>query len=71
MSNSEHLVFETDGTRYDLVLVDDPYGGVLVIWPSTGYLWRWYNGDYLKSLSKNTNDYDAINIFKFLEHGDR
>ena len=67
MSNSEHLVFETDGTRYDLVLVDDPYGGVLVIWRSTGYLWRWYNGDYLKSLSKNTNDHDAINIFKYLE----
>ena len=71
MSNSEHLVFQTDGTRYDLVLVDDPYGGVLVIWPSTGYLWRWYAGDYLKPLSKDTNKHDANNIFKFLEHGDR
>ena len=37
---SEHIVFETDGTRYDLVLTDDPYGGVLVIWPATGYVWR-------------------------------
>ena len=64
---SEHIVFETDGTRYDLVLTDDPYGGVLVIWPATGYLWRWHPGDRLKALSKLCNDHDAINIYKYLE----
>ena len=25
--NAEHIHFEDDGTNYDLVLVDDPYGG--------------------------------------------
>lgn len=63
----EHLVFQADGTRYDLILVDDPYGGVVVVWTSTGYLWRWYQGDYLKPLSKDFNKYDAINIWNYLE----
>jgi hypothetical protein len=61
-----HIIFEEEGTRYDLVLTNDPYGGVLVIWPSTGYLWRWYVGDYLKPLSK-VNDHDGKNIFNYLE----
>ena len=38
--NCEHLIFQTDGTRYDLVLTDDPYGGVIVAWTRTGYLLR-------------------------------
>ncbi len=63
----EHLVFQADGTRYDLILVDDPYGGVVVVWTSTGYLWRWYKEDYLKPLSKDCNKYDAINIWNYLE----
>ena len=63
----EHLVFQDDGTRYDLVLVDDPYGGVIVVWTSTGYLWRWDQGDRLKPLSKDTNEHDAYNIFHYLE----
>ena len=62
-----HIVFETDGTRYDLVLTNDPHGGVLVIWPATGYLWRWYPGDYLKALSNICNDHDGINIYRYLE----
>ena len=65
--NSEQVIFEADGTRYDLVLCDDPYGGILVIWPDTGYLWRWHEGDRMKDLSRNVNDHDAINIFTFLE----
>lgn len=65
--NSEHLIFQADGTRYDLVLVDDPYGGVLVAWPATGYLWRWYPGDRLKPLSSNCNQFDGENIHAFLE----
>lgn len=62
-----HLVFETDGTCYDLVLTNDPYGGVLVIWPATGYLWRWHPRDRLKSLNNNNNPHDGDNIFNYLE----
>ena len=65
--NSEHLIFQTDGTRYDLVLVDDPYGGVIVVWTSTGYLWRWYPEDRMKPLNRNSNKHDAQNIFHYLE----
>lgn len=62
-----HYEFQTDGTRYDLVLVDDPYGGIIVAWTSTGYLWRYYEGDYLKPLSNDYNPHDAKNIFDWLE----
>jgi len=65
--NSEHLIFQADGTRYDLVLVDDPYGGVIVVWTSTGYMWRWYQGDYMKRLSKEVNKFDEHNIWQHLE----
>ncbi len=65
--NAEHLIFQTDGTRYDLVLVDAPYGGVIVVWESPGYLWRWDEGDRMKPLNKDSNPHDAQNIFNFLE----
>jgi hypothetical protein len=65
--NPSHMIFESDGTRYDLVLVNDPYGGVLVAWPATGYLYRWHTGDRLKSLTKNDNPFDRTNIFVYLE----
>ena len=65
--NPTHLMFDRDGTCYDLVLVNDPYGGVLVVWPATGYLWRWHAGDRLKQLSPKCNSYDAENIYRFLE----
>lgn len=64
--NPTHMVFEADGTRYDLVLVNDPYGGVLVAWPATGYLWRWHPGDRIKPLGE-CNEYDAHAIFCYLE----
>lgn len=35
-----------DGTFYSLVLTVDPYGGILVVWPSTGEVWRYYPADY-------------------------
>ena len=61
-----HVVFEAEGTRYDLVMTNDPYGGVLVVWPQGKQFWRWHPGDYLKSLSK-CNEHDAHNIFEYLE----
>ena len=64
--NPTHMVFEADGTRYDLILVNDPYGGVLVAWPATGYLWRWHPSDRLKPLG-TCNAHDGKNIFAYLE----
>lgn len=65
----EHVIFQTDGTRYDLTLVHDPYGGIIVIWTTMGYVWRWYEEDYLKDLTRaaHTNNHDAKNIFDYLE----
>ena len=63
---NEHIIFEMEGTRYDLVLVSDPYGGILVIWPQGKQFWRWYRGDYLKVLCK-CNSNDTHNIFTYLE----
>ena len=62
-----HMVFDMDGTCYDLVLTNDPYGGVLVIWPATGYLWRWFPGKEIKTLTTNANPFDRDNIFNYLE----
>jgi hypothetical protein len=77
MSSTYHLEFEAEGTRYDLVLVMDPYGGWLVVWSVMGWVMRYYesslldscarkNGE-LKPLTKNINKYDLKNIEKFLQ----
>lgn len=63
---NEHLIFEAGGTRYDLVLVSDPYGGILVAWPATGQLWRYHRDDRLKPLGDN-NEFDTIAIYDFLQ----
>ena len=66
---ARHVEFQADGTRYDLHLVEDVYGGTIVAWTSTGMMWRFYTNPYeIKALSKNCNDHDAINIFRYLEH---
>jgi hypothetical protein len=31
-----------NGTRYDLIAMLDPYGGVLIAWSITGWLYRYY-----------------------------
>ena len=63
---NEHLIFDAGGTRYDLVLVSDPYGGILVAWPATGQLWRYHRDDRLKPLGDN-NEFDTIAIYNFLQ----
>ena len=55
-----------DGTRYNLVTVDDPHGGVLVICNNSS-LWRYYQDDYLKFLCGNENEYTRRAIFNHLE----
>ena len=67
LHDPSHIVFESGGSGYDLVLTNDPYGGVLVIWPATGYLWRWFPGERLATLTTNANPYDRDNIFRWLE----
>ena len=62
----EHIVFEFQGTRFDLVLTHDPYGGVLVIWPQGRQFWRYHAGDRLKPLM-SCCPHDTQIIFNFLE----
>lgn len=54
-----------NGTRYHLTLIEDPNGGVLVIWP-TQSTHRWYpKYGELKFLHGKLNTYDseAIQIY--------
>jgi len=55
-----------DGTRYNLVTVDDPHGGLLVICNSNS-LWRYHAGDQLKHLCGNSNIYTCKAIWEYLE----
>ena len=55
-----------DGTRYNLVTVDDPHGGVLVICNNSS-LWRYHQGDTLKFLCGNENEYTRRAIWNHLE----
>ena len=55
-----------NGTRYSLTLVNDPNGGILVIWP-TQATYRYYAGDYLKFLHGNNNEFDRLAIWDYLE----
>ena len=55
-----------NGSRYCLTLVNDEYGGILVIWPTVA-TYRYYAGDYLKFLHGNKNEVDRLAIFDYLE----
>ena len=55
-----------DGTRYDFVTCDDPYGGVLVIWPGHS-TWRWYKDDYLKFLHGQECEYARTAMYNHLQ----
>ena len=55
-----------NGTRYEITMVDDPHGGVLVVWP-TQATYRWYPGyGELKHLHGNLNIYDMQAIQEYL-----
>jgi len=62
-----HVIFEADGTKYDLVMTNDPYGGVLVVWPQGRQFWRWHVNDRLKPMMPMCNEHDGQNIFEYLE----
>jgi hypothetical protein len=59
-----------DGTRYNLVTVDDPHGGLLVICNNSS-LWRYHQGDILKFLCGNENEYTRRAIWNHLEEESR
>tara|TARA_R110000803_G_C11980929_1_gene320741 strand:+ start:422 stop:721 length:300 start_codon:yes stop_codon:yes gene_type:complete len=59
-----------DGTRYNLVTVDDPHGGVLVICNNSS-VWRYHAGDVLKFLCGNENEYTRVAIWNHLEAEDK
>jgi len=66
LSGCHYDVSPGDGTRYDFVTVDDPYGGVLVIWPGQS-TWRWYPDDYLKFLHGTECEYARKAIYEHLQ----
>jgi len=71
-----HVVFEPrqrTGSRYDLVMVHDPYGGQLVIWPGV-CTWRYYSPRYcrqsegeLKFLHGTFNAVDTLAVREYLD----
>jgi hypothetical protein len=69
-----HIVFEprnANGSRYDLVAVPDPYGGILIIWPGV-CTWRYhasgrgYEGE-LKFLHGKHNTVDTLAVREHLD----
>ena len=55
-----------DGTCYDIVCVNDPHGGVLVIWP--GHVtYRYHRGDRLKHLHGDKNKFTDEAIKNFMD----
>jgi len=58
-----------NGTRYDLLCTPDPYGGWLIVWPSQGWVWRWFPGYMeLKELSKDMNSHDTLGVESVLKY---
>ena len=60
-----------NGTRYEVTLVDDPHGGVLVVWP-TQATYRWFpdsvswDPNNLDFLHGKKNEYDRKAIQDYL-----
>jgi len=60
-----------NGTRYEITMVDDPHGGILVVWP-TQATYRWYPESHewdpsnLQFLHGKLNVYDMAAIQEYL-----
>lgn len=61
-----------NGTRYDLIAMLDPYGGVLIAWSITGWLYRYYPGDEseIKQLGRDgcRNEHDLAAIKQIMDN---
>ena len=66
MIGSHHIIQPGDGTRYDFVTVEDPYGGILVIWPGHS-TWRYHADDRLKFLHGQECEYARKAIWNELQ----
>lgn len=70
-----HIVVEPgNGTCYDLMIMDDPYGGIIVSWSIIGGMLRYYSKEYtgaeseIKVLTKSwTNNYDHKAIKEIMD----
>mgnify|MGYP000005012033 CR=1 FL=1 len=70
MSEFEFDFEPGDGTRYHLVCVSSPHGGLLVIC-NESTTWRYHRGDYLKFLCGIYNLYTKQAIWNHLENYDQ
>lgn len=60
-----------NGTRYDITCTPDPYGGWLIVWPSMGWVWRFFPDDLeLKELSSDINPHDSAGVHSVLKYGE-
>ena len=65
-----------NGTRYDLVAMLDPNGGVLISWPITGWIYRYYPGcdddvpSEIKQLGRDgcRNEFDLKAIHQIMDN---
>jgi len=63
-----HFDFQPgNGTRYDIVVINDPYGGLLVVWPNVS-TYRYFGGSNpeIKHLHGKKNKFDQKAIKDFL-----
>lgn len=51
-----------NGTRYDFLAINDPNGGVLICWPITGYMYRYYESYISKSMFEDFERFNESEI---------
>ena len=58
INGTEFLRYQPgDGTSYDFVIVSDPYGGYLVVWPRNATYWVAKDASEYKFRHGNENKY--------------
>lgn len=64
-----------NGSRYDLLIMDDPNGGVLVVWRIMGWMYRYYpqkpnEESEIKQLGRSgcINEYDMKAIHQIMDN---
>jgi len=65
---AQYIFYPNNGTRYNIITVEDPNGGLLVVWADGNQTYRYYAGDYLKFLHGKANTFDRDVIFEYLEN---
>jgi len=65
---AHYIFYPNNGTRYSIVTVEDPNGGLLVVWADGNQTYRYYRGDYLKFLHGKANTFDREAIKEYLDN---